>query len=105
MNSDVPNCRHIAVFISINRNKRNGIRNTRLIHKNTNIYTPFNTHIYYLKTTFMVHRNTLCPHKIQDICIFQIVNKIRINKGQMGYEMETSELLSLSLFCITSKST
>ncbi len=53
----------------------------------------------------MVHRNALCPHKIQDICIFQIVNKIRINKGQMGYEMETSELLSLSLFCITSKST
>ena len=105
MNSDVPNCRHIAVFISTNRNKQNGIRNTFLIHKNTNIYTPFNTHIYYLKTTFMVHRNALCPHKIQDICIFQIVNKIRINKGQMGYEMETSELLSLSLFCITSKNT
>ena len=53
----------------------------------------------------MVHRNALCPQKIQDICIFQIVNKIRINKGQMGYEMETSEFLLLSLFCITSKST
>ena len=49
--------------------------------------------------------NRLRQKKIQDICIFQIVNKIRINKGQMGYEMETSELLSLSLFCITSKST
>ena len=48
---------------------------------------------------------TICEEKIQDICIFQIVNKIRINKGQMGYEMETSELLSLSLFCITSKNT
>ena len=53
----------------------------------------------------MVHRNTLCPHKIQDICIFQIVNKIRINKGQMGYEMETSEFLTPSLFCNTSKNT
>lgn len=51
----------------------------------------------------MVHRNALCPQKIQDICIFQIVNKIRINKGQMGYEMETSEFLSNSLFCNAQK--
>lgn len=43
--------------------------------------------------------------KIQESCIFQIINKQRKNKGKMGYDMGTSELLSLSLFCITSKST
>ena len=27
------------------------------------------------------HRHGLCPQKIQEICIFQITNKIRMNKG------------------------
>ena len=43
--------------------------------------------------------------KIQESCIFQIINKQRKNKGKMGYDMETSEFLSNSLFCNASKNT
>ena len=49
--------------------------------------------------------NRLRQKKIQESCIFQIINKQRKNKGKMGYELETSEFLSNSLFCITSKTT
>lgn len=41
--------------------------------------------------------------KILEFCIFQIINKIRMNKEEMGYDLETSEFLSLSLFCNASK--
>ena len=37
--------------------------------------------------------------------IFQIINKQRKNKGEMGYEMETSDFLSFSLFCNAPKNT
>lgn len=43
--------------------------------------------------------------KIQESCIFQIINKQRKNKGKMGYDMGTSEFLSNSLFCNASKNT
>jgi hypothetical protein len=47
----------------------------------------------------------LCQKKIQEICIFQIINKIRLNKEEMGYDLETSEFLSPSLYCNVSKNT
>ena len=43
--------------------------------------------------------------KILDYCIFRIINKVRKNKGEMGYELETSKFLTLSLFYIASKNT
>ena len=45
----------------------------------------------------------LCAEKISEFCIFQIINKITMNKEEMGYDLETSEFLPFSLFCNTSK--
>ena len=50
-------------------------------------------------------QNLLCPQKIQESCIFQIINRVGKIVEQKGYELETSEFLFLSSFCSTSKIT
>ena len=47
----------------------------------------------------------LCAQKIKEICIFQIINKMTMNKEGMGYDLGTSEFLPLSLFCNAPKNT
>ena len=45
------------------------------------------------------------PQKILEIYIFQIINEMTTNKEEKGYDLETSGLLFLSLFCNASKNT
>ena len=52
---------------------------------------------------YQYNSGSLSPQKILEFCIFQIINKITMNKEEMGYDLETSEFLSLSLFCNASK--
>ena len=47
----------------------------------------------------------LSPQKISEFYIFQIINRITPNKEEKGYDLETSEFLSPSLFCNVSKTT
>lgn len=49
--------------------------------------------------------STLSPQKISEFYIFQIINRITPNKEEKGYDLETSEFLSPSLFCNVSKTT
>lgn len=41
--------------------------------------------------------------KVQETCIFQIINRAGKSVGQKGYELETSKFLFLSSFCSASK--
>lgn len=43
--------------------------------------------------------------KIQETYIFQIINKIKINKGEISYKLGTSKFLFLSLLCDASMNT
>ena len=45
----------------------------------------------------------LSPQKVQETCIFQIINRAGKSVGQKGYELETSKFLFLSSFCSASK--
>ena len=47
--------------------------------------------------------NRLRPQKVQETCIFQIINRAGKSVGQKGYELETSKFLFLSSFCSASK--
>lgn len=47
--------------------------------------------------------DALCPQKVQETCIFQIINRAGKSVGQKGYELETSKFLFLSSFCSASK--
>ena len=51
------------------------------------------------------HCNWLRAQKILEIYIFQIINEMTTNKEEKGYDLETSGLLFLSLFCNASKNT
>ena len=55
---------------------------------------------YYDMTT-----HYLPMKKISEFYIFQIINRITPNKEEKGYDLETSEFLSPSLFCNVSKTT
>ena len=48
---------------------------------------------------------TTIPQTISEFYIFQIINRITPNKEEKGYDLETSEFLSPSLFCNVSKTT
>ena len=49
------------------------------------------------------HCNRLRAQKVQETCIFQIINRAGKSVGQKGYELETSKFLFLSSFCSASK--
>lgn len=56
----------------------------------------------WCRTDYFCH---LSPQKILEIYIFQIINEMTTNKEEKGYDLETSGLLFLSLFCNASKNT
>ena len=64
----------------------------------------FKRKIVSLVSLYIIDLN-LPTQKISEFYIFQIINRITPNKEEKGYDLETSEFLSLSLFCNASKTT
>lgn len=54
-------------------------------------------------TNWLFRKLKLRIQKVQETCIFQIINRAGKSVGQKGYELETSKFLFLSSFCSASK--
>lgn len=57
----------------------------------------------YSRWESIIAKVKLCQEKVQETCIFQIINRAGKSVGQKGYELETSKFLFLSSFCSASK--
>ena len=69
------------------------------------IYPKFKVSDTLRRNGFKDYFHEIPPQKISEFYIFQIINRITPNKEEKGYDLETSEFLSLSLFCNASKTT